>query len=320
MVNGSFVASQTMTFLFTDIVGSTELLARLEQRKGERLLSGHFRVLRDQIERRGGRVVKTLGDGLMAAFITARDAIECAVAIQRASACQINGTAHGPLSIRVGVSSGDVLVDDGDCFGLPVVEASRLCASANGGQIFVAESTRLLTREYGPIGEVGQLELKGLPEPTTVWEAQWPPNALRVRAVLADDAVLMREGIAHVLEAAGIEVVGQASDAHELLRLIDELRPDLAIVDVRMPPTHSVEGLEAAERIRAEHPATGVLILTMEVDPRYAARLRASGPTGIGYLLKERVIDTREFADAARRVAAGGTAFEPALTPSPTGR
>lgn len=120
----------------------------------------------------------------------------------------------------------------------------------------------------------------------------------------------MREGIAHVLEEAGVEVVGQASDGEELVRLTSELRPDAAIVDVRMPPTHTTEGLEAAEELRARYPRLGVLVLSQEVEAHSAGRLLAAARTGVGYLLKERVANLREFADAVRRVAAGGTAFE----------
>ena len=164
--------------------------------------------------------------------------------------------------------------------------------------------------------DIGEVELKGLAQPLRTWEAEWSaaPQS-RIRVVLADDAVLVREGIAQVLENSGLEVVAQAGDAEELLRLTAELRPDVAIVDVRMPPTHTVEGIEAAERIRREHPDTAVLVLSQDIQPRYARRLRAASATSIGYMLKERVTDVREFADAARRVAAGGTAFEADLTP-----
>jgi class 3 adenylate cyclase len=308
------MTTETLTVLFTDIVGSTELFASLDRRRGGLVLSDHFALLGEEIEHRGGRAVKNLGDGLMVVFPCGRDAIECAVAMQRATARQPGGDGRAALSIRVGISSGDVRVENGDCFGPAVVEASRLCDRARGTQVLLSESTRLLARDYQRLGEVGQLDLKGLPEPTRVWEAHWSPDiAAPVRVVLADDAVLVREGIRLVLEDAGIEVVGQTSDSRGLMRLIGELRPDLAIVDVRMPPTHTIEGLEAAEQIRAQHPATHVLVLSMEIEPRYAARLHASSPTGIGYLLKERVANVREFAEAARRVAAGGTAFEPSF-------
>lgn len=308
---------QTLTVLFTDIVGSTSLLSRLGPRPGGRLMSGHFAVLRHQVARHRGREIKCLGDGLMAVFAAARDGIDCATAIQRASARQTaEPCGQGALSIRIGVSSGDVRFDDGDCFGEAVVEASRLCAVASGGQVLITESTRLAAGGTAQLSALGEIELKGLPEATRVWVAEWSvETSERVSAVLADDTLLIREGIAHVLELAGIEVTGQAGDSAELLRLTTELRPDVAIVDVRMPPTHTDEGLRAAEVILARHPQTGVLLLSQDAEPRYAERLRASRSTGVGYLLKEQVADVAEFAAAARSVANGGCVFDASLMP-----
>jgi class 3 adenylate cyclase/CheY-like chemotaxis protein len=308
------MTSRTLTLLFTDMVGSTRLLADLPDHQAHRLRTDHFAELREQIERHAGREVKTLGDGVMASFDFAKNAIESAIAMQVVSARAARGASRQGPSIRIGLSSGDVRLEGGDCFGTPVIEASRLCHRAASGQVLVAESTRLVARGYGPLNKLGDLRLKGFPEPTGVWEANWShvaPKPLRV--VLADDAVLVREGIARVLEERGIEVLGQAGDADELLHLTAELRPDLAIVDVRMPPTHKAEGLEAAESILAKHPGTGVLLLSQDLEPRYATRLLAVRPSGVGYLLKERVADVGQFVDAASQVAGGGRAFEPAL-------
>lgn len=122
--------------------------------------------------------------------------------------------------------------------------------------------------------------------------------------------MLVREGIARVLTADGIEVIGQAGDAVALERLTAELHPDIAIVDVRMPPTFTTEGLDAARRIRRHHPDTAVLVLTQSPEPRHAEALLASSPRGVGYLLKERVSDLHDFTDIVRRVAAGDTAMD----------
>jgi serine/threonine-protein kinase PknK len=206
---------------------------------------------------------------------------------------------------------------DGDCFGMAVVEASRVCGAAVGGQVLLSDATRLLARDRAAVREVGTLALKGLPDPSLVWEAEWSlDDRPSIRAVLADDAVLVREGIAHVLESAGIEVVGQAGDGEEVLRLTAELQPDLAVIDVRMPPTYGTEGLDVAKRIRAEYPHTAVLVLTQELEPRYAAQLLDACTTGVGYLLKENVTNLAEFTDDARRVAAGGRVFAPGLLPA----
>jgi DNA-binding NarL/FixJ family response regulator len=132
-----------------------------------------------------------------------------------------------------------------------------------------------------------------------------------VRVVLADDAVLFREGLARLLEEGGHEVVGQAADAEQLLELVAEHEPDVAVSDIRMPPTETTEGLEAARRIKEEHPEVGVIILSQHVETHHAVDLLAEGQGGIGYLLKDRVSDPAEFADAVRRVGSGGSAIDP---------
>jgi DNA-binding NarL/FixJ family response regulator len=134
-------------------------------------------------------------------------------------------------------------------------------------------------------------------------------NALRV--VIADDSVLLREGIAQLLEDSGFEVVGQAGDGEDLLRKVGAHRPDVAVVDVRMPPTHSDEGLRAAHRIRTEHPRTAVLVLSQYVDEASALELLSETSERTGYLLKDRIADVASFADAVRRVAHGGSALDP---------
>jgi DNA-binding NarL/FixJ family response regulator len=132
-----------------------------------------------------------------------------------------------------------------------------------------------------------------------------------VRVVIADDSALMREGIAAFLGRAGIDVVAQASAADELLRAVEQHDPDVAIVDIRMPPSFTDEGLRAAHEIRASHPRIGVVILSQHVETGVAARLLAESPQRLGYLLKDRVGDIDEFAAALGRVAAGGSALDP---------
>jgi DNA-binding NarL/FixJ family response regulator len=132
----------------------------------------------------------------------------------------------------------------------------------------------------------------------------------RLKAVVAEDQPLLRDGIASLLEAGGFDVVGRSENASDLLLKVRSYAPDVAIVDIRMPPTFSDEGLQAAATIRASHPETGVLVLSQHVEPAYAARLLASDTAGIGYLLKERVRDGQSFLDAVTRVATGGTAFD----------
>jgi DNA-binding NarL/FixJ family response regulator len=134
----------------------------------------------------------------------------------------------------------------------------------------------------------------------------------RIRVVLADDDVLLREGLASLLDRSGLEVVGQAGDAPGLLELIGRLRPELAVVDIRMPPKHSAEGLEAARVIRQDFPETAVVVLSAHVEVEHAMDLLAAGHR-TGYLLKSRVTDVADFVDTLRRVERGGSAVDPAL-------
>jgi DNA-binding NarL/FixJ family response regulator len=142
-----------------------------------------------------------------------------------------------------------------------------------------------------------------------------------LRLVLADDSLLLREGIARLLIEAGFDVVGQARTPDELMKAVREFRPDVAIVDIRMPPTHTDEGLRAAESIRAEHgTSVGILVLSQYVEPTFAMRLVADGAGGVGYLLKDRVEDLDEFADAVRRIAKGGSVIDPEVVAQLVGR
>jgi DNA-binding NarL/FixJ family response regulator len=141
-----------------------------------------------------------------------------------------------------------------------------------------------------------------------------------MRVVLAEDSVLLREGIARILDEAGIEVLGQAGDAEDLLRKVRAHKPDVAITDIRMPPTHTDEGLRAAHEIRGELPDVGVLVLSQYVEESYALDLLADNAAGVGYLLKDRVGDVDTFLDAVRRVSEGGSALDPEVVSQLLGR
>ena len=144
---------------------------------------------------------------------------------------------------------------------------------------------------------------------------------MTLRLVLADDSLLLREGIARLLEEAGFAIVAQAGTGDELLSAVHEHRPDVAIVDIKMPPTHTDEGLRAAEAIRAEHgTAVGILVLSQYVETTFAMRLVADGAGGVGYLLKDRVEDLDDFADAVRRIARGGSVIDPEVVAQLVGR
>jgi len=141
-----------------------------------------------------------------------------------------------------------------------------------------------------------------------------------VRLILADDSVLFREGLARVLAEVGFEIVAQAGDAEELFAELRARRAELVVVDIRMPPTHTVEGLVAARQIREEHPHVNILVLSQYVETAHALALLELGTDGIGYLLKDRVSDLNAFTDVVRRVGEGGSAIDPAVVAQLVGR
>jgi DNA-binding NarL/FixJ family response regulator len=141
-----------------------------------------------------------------------------------------------------------------------------------------------------------------------------------VRVVIADDETLLREGLARLLEDAGFQVVGKAATAEELLRRVELTRPDVALVDVKMPPTHTDEGLVAAEEIRGSHPKVGVLVLSHYIESRYATRLLEEHPERSGYLLKERVSDVAVLVDALQRIGEGECVLDPTIVSRLIGR
>lgn len=153
------------------------------------------------------------------------------------------------------------------------------------------------------------------PEPET-FDARVPSAGMitgvsPVRVLLVDDAPLVREGIARLLAEEGIDVVGQRGDATDILVAVGESRPDVVILDVRMPPTHTVEGLDAAVVVKEAHPEVGVLVLSQHVETRHAIELLAGASTGVGYLLKERIAGPADLAEALNRLAVGGTVIDP---------
>jgi DNA-binding NarL/FixJ family response regulator len=141
-----------------------------------------------------------------------------------------------------------------------------------------------------------------------------------VRVVIAEDSVLLREGLVRVLIEAEFEVAAQVGTAEDLHAAVRREQPDVAIVDIRMPPTQTDEGARAAEEIRSEHPEVGILLLSQVVEPRHALKLFSETPEGFGYLLKDRVLEIDDFVDAVRRVARGGTAMDPEVVAQLLGR
>jgi DNA-binding NarL/FixJ family response regulator/class 3 adenylate cyclase len=322
----------TVTLLFTDLEGSTQLVRELGDDYAT-LLADHRRLLREAASRHGGHEVDSAGDGSFMAFQRARDGLSAA-----AEAKRLLDLHDWPCDVlvrtRMGIHTGEPQQAEEGYLGTGVHLAARLCASAGGGQILVSESTRAIVRDDLPEGiellDLGERALKDFARALPVYELMVSggdegasgSGARRrpLRVVLAEDSVLLREGIAQLLEGAGFEVAGQVDNGDDLVRRVGFARPDVAIVDIRMPPTHTDEGLQAARRIRERYPSVGVLVLSQYVEPEYATTLLSERTEGTGYLLKDRIADVHEFTEAVSRVAAGGSALDPAVVSQLVGR
>jgi DNA-binding NarL/FixJ family response regulator/class 3 adenylate cyclase len=336
----------TVTFLFTDVEDSTGFVRELGDAYGG-MIADHRRLVRSAVEDRDGYEIDCRGDEFFLAFGRPDDAVETAIEIQ------LKHEAHRwpgarPVRVRMGIHTGQPAVEEDDYVGIDVHHVARLCSVGHGGQVLLSQAT-LDAIEDVDVKDLGEHELKGLPQPERIFQLvragadnEFPPLRLvnglsadaqaepvggssakgagKLRVALADDAVLLREGIARLLSEAGFEVVGQSGTADDLLLKVRSYTPDVAVVDIRMPPTQTDEGLRAAQEIRTNHPEVGVLVLSQHVEPTYAMELLAESAEGVGYLLKDRVSDIDEFAAAVRRVAEGGSALDPSLVTQLVGR
>jgi DNA-binding NarL/FixJ family response regulator/class 3 adenylate cyclase len=317
----------TVTLLFADVEGSTRLAQELGGAWGGAIADVR-RLLRVAVTDAGGQEVDSRGDELFAAFPDAEAAAAAAVVAQQALAA--HDWPGSPVRVRIGLHTGTPVLGDDGYVGIDVHRASRICAAGHGGQILTSEATRG-SLPGRALRDLGSYALPDLPEPERIFQLDdgrthtFPPLRARpssaaLRVVLADDSVLLREGIARLLTDAGFEIVAQSGTGDDLLRHVAMHRPDVAIVDIRMPPTQTDEGLRAAQQIRERHEGVGVLVLSQYVEPGYAMELLAESAEGVGYLLKDRVSDVDEFTAAVRRVAEGGSALDPAVVNQLVGR
>jgi len=321
----------TVTLLFTDVEGSTRLVHQLGD-DYQAVLEDHRRLVRDAVATGDGQEVDSRGDEF---FVVFRDANAAAAAARRAQET-INAHAWpegADVRVRMGLHTGTPTVRPEGYFGMDVHRAARICQAGHGGQILLSEQTRKALDGDHRVQDLGVHELRGLPEPERIFQLtvpglpdRFPPlNFSRrgfrgMRVVLAEDSVLLREGVARLLEDSGFDIVAQGGTAQDLLRHVAMHKPDVAIVDIRMPPTQTDEGLRAAQEIRERFPETGVLVLSQYVEPAYAMELLGENAEGVGYLLKDRVADVEEFAGAVRRVGDGGSALDPAVVSELVGR
>ena len=249
---------------------------------------------------RGGVVV-----GGAVAFRSAAQAARCAVAIQEAAPT---------VEVAMGLHAGEVHAAEW-AEARPVVVAARLATLARGGQVLASAVVRELAGadpalHFGAGREVG---LPGLSGRMVVHDVQWGDQRRPLRVVIADDAALVRDGVAALLRDNDVEVLAAVANAGELHEAVARHVPDVALIDIRMPPTFTDEGLVAAERIRAGFPEVGVLVLSQHLDARYAVRVAGSSPARTGYLLKDRVTESHVLFDALERIAAGGGVIDTAV-------
>src|SRR5206468_10950425 len=225
------------------VTDSSTLLATLGDDRYATAFGAHASLLRAAAERRGGRVTKQLGDGVLAVFSSAGEAVQAAVDMQQTveragravAGPAANGLAGLDLGLRIGINTGDVIDADDDIYGNVVVVARRLCDAAKPGQILVADVVRVLAGNRFDIAfePVGELVLKGIPAPVTGWSASWAPLPLErpLRVVVADDAALIRSGIVRLLVDSGFAVTADVADAEALIEAVDHDVPDLVITD-----------------------------------------------------------------------------------------
>ncbi|HZS25507.1 MAG TPA: response regulator [Gaiellaceae bacterium] len=319
----------SLTFFFSDIEDSTGLADRLGEAYAD-VLAASRELQRGAIAAAGGREVDCRGDELFAVFPEPGAAADAAGEILRLFAAR-TWPAEEWIRVRVGLHCGNAERAGDGFVGIDVHRASRICQAAHGGQVLL--SSEAAAGLDVSLRELGEFDFRGLREPERVFQlvvdgqpVDFPPlrnaraHARGLTAVIADDSTLLREGLARLLEDAGIEVVGQAGNADELLLKVRSYHPDVAVVDIRMPPTQTDEGIRAAREIRGRHPETGVLVLSQHVAHTYAVELLADDAKGLGYLLKDRVADVDEFVAAVRRVAEGGSALDPLVVGELVGR
>ncbi len=319
----------TTAFFFSDVEDSTGLAERLGDAY-PRVLDETREIVRAAVRDAGGREIECQGDEIFAVFETAGPAGAAALSLQRSFISHPWPGAE-VVRVRIGLHVGVAELTGGGYVGIDVHRAARICQSAHGGQVLASQqAAEAIDLE---LRDLGEFEFHGLREPERVFQlvaadlpGAFPPlrhareHTTALRAVIADDSTLLREGLARLLEEAEIEVVGQARTAPELLLKVRSYHPDVAIVDIRMPPTQTDEGIRAAREIRTKHPGTGVLVLSQHVAHTYAVELLGDTAEGLGYLLKDRIADVDEFIAAVRRVGEGGSALDPLVVSELVGR
>jgi DNA-binding NarL/FixJ family response regulator/class 3 adenylate cyclase len=320
-------------FMIADIRGYTSFTQEQGDGAAARLASTFAGLCREVVEDHGGTLLELRGDEALCLFRSARAAIAAAVALQDDFVRRAVDDPETPLLVGIGLDVGEALPVEGGYRGGALNLAARLCSQAGPGEILASQTVvHLAGNQPGfTYQHRGDVRLKGMRDPVRVMRVTGDDDAMArlagaatrpraMRVALADDSVLLREGIARLLTESGFTILSTAGDADELLAQVRKESPDVAIVDIRMPPTFTDEGLRAAHTIRSELPDVGVLLLSQHVETDFAVELISSGAGRLGYLLKDRVSNIQEFTDAVRRVGAGGSVIDPEVVSRLVGR
>ncbi len=306
------------TFLIADVRGYSLFTAEPGDEAAAALVASFARLTEEVVAAWAGGA-DFRGDEALAVFDSPRAAVDL-------QAAYVAGEEGAPIPVGIGLDAGEAVSAEEGFLGGALNVAARLCGLAAAGEVLATQEVAHLAgaMEKVTFEDRGEVRVKNVPhsvrlirilpegnDPADSFRAMTAATTRPTRVVLADDSMLFREGVARVLTENGFLLIGQAGDAEELLEVVARELPDVVVTDIRMPPTYSTEGLEAARRIRAEHPGVGVLVLSQYVETRYAIRLLQESPGRVGYLLKDRVSDIGEFVEAVRRIARGGSAIDP---------
>ncbi len=320
------------TFMIADVRGYTSFTQTYGDAAAAHLAASFAEICRDVVEQHAGSLIELRGDEALSLFRSARLAIRAAVDLQNRFVAEAVSDVDMPLLVGIGLDAGEAIPVEGGYRGAALNLAARLCSLAGPGEILASQTVAHLAGRLDGIEyeDRGATRMKGLRDAVPVIRVTGAGDpigrlatakvARTMRVALADDSVLLREGIARLLTESGFKITAQAGDAEELMRALKSDPPDVAVVDIRMPPTYTDEGLRAAHRIRAEYPEIGVLLLSQYVETEFAVELVSAGAARLGYLLKDRVTNVQEFADAVRRVGAGGSVIDPEVVSRLVGR
>jgi DNA-binding NarL/FixJ family response regulator/class 3 adenylate cyclase len=311
------------TFMIADVRGYTSYTQTYGDQAAGRLAAEFAHITRDVVESAAGQLLELRGDEALSVFDSARDAIRAATVLQERFVTEAVRDADLPLLVGIGIDVGEAVPVEGGYRGGALNLAARLCSLAAPGEIL---ASTIATHLAGPLTGIeyedrGVTRLKGMRDSVQVMRVcpvEDPISRLAatsvstaMRVAVADDSLLLREGVVRVLKDSGFNVIAQAANGEDLLAAVAFDQPDVVVTDIRMPPTYTDEGLRAAHRIRERFPDVGVLLLSQYVETEFAVELISAGAARLGYLLKDRVANVQEFTDAVRRVGAGGSVIDP---------